>query len=180
MQLWKRAKEDTVTDFGWRKIVEKHFTLPNGSEGRFVTDTWGHDNAAVVALTKENKVVVAKQFRTGPEKILYELPGGLCDGGESPEVSALREFKEETGYTSDSELVYLGKVCRNGYHNDDAYYYLLRGCYQTSNQELDDNEFIEVTEVGYDEMEQFAKEGLVSDATALFMAKDYIQKEKNT
>jgi len=29
MQLWKRAKEDTVTDFGWRKIVEKHFILPS-------------------------------------------------------------------------------------------------------------------------------------------------------
>jgi len=180
MQLWKRAKEDTVTDFGWRKIVEKHFVLPDDSEGRFVTDTWGHDNASVVALTKENSVVVAKQFRAGPEKILYELPGGICDGGEAPEVSALRELKEETGYVSDTAPVFLGKVCRNGYHNDDAYYYLVTDCYKANSQELDDTEFIEVVEVGYDEMEQFAKEGLVSDAAALFIAKDYIQKEKNT
>lgn len=29
-----------------------------------------------------------------------ELPAGLCDTGEAPEVTAVREMKEETGYTA--------------------------------------------------------------------------------
>jgi 8-oxo-dGTP pyrophosphatase MutT (NUDIX family) len=30
-----------------------------------------------------------------------ELPAGLCDSGEAPEVTAVRELKEETGYTAE-------------------------------------------------------------------------------
>ncbi len=30
-----------------------------------------------------------------------ELPAGLCDAGEAPEVTAVRELKEETGYTAE-------------------------------------------------------------------------------
>jgi 8-oxo-dGTP pyrophosphatase MutT (NUDIX family) len=29
-----------------------------------------------------------------------ELPAGLCDTDEAPEVTAVREMKEETGYTA--------------------------------------------------------------------------------
>jgi 8-oxo-dGTP pyrophosphatase MutT (NUDIX family) len=30
--------------------------------------------------------------------VQLELPAGLCDSKETPEASALRELKEETGY----------------------------------------------------------------------------------
>ena len=35
--------------------------------------------------------------------VVIEIPAGLIDAGESPEVCAVRELKEETGYVGVAE-----------------------------------------------------------------------------
>lgn len=47
-----------------------------------------------------------KQFRPPIDKVCIEVPAGLIDEGETPEVCALRELKEETGY--------VGEVIKDG------------------------------------------------------------------
>ena len=56
----------------------------------------------IVALTEDNKVVLVKQFRKPIEKVLWEIPAGKLEKGENPKDCAIRELKEETGYTADN------------------------------------------------------------------------------
>ena len=42
--------------------------------------------------------MLQKQFRPPVNKVVIEVPAGLVDEGESPEESAIRELREETGY----------------------------------------------------------------------------------
>ena len=42
--------------------------------------------------------MLQKQFRPPINKVVIEVPAGLVDEGESPEESAIRELREETGY----------------------------------------------------------------------------------
>ena len=60
-------------------------------------------------LVKDNKVVVTK-YKEGKKKAgYYDIPGGKFEGGETPEQTAIREMKEETGLKI-KNLKYKGKM----------------------------------------------------------------------
>ena len=52
----------------------------------------------VVAITKEGKYIVERQYRHGLDEILFELCAGTCEPDEEPIDAAKRELLEETGY----------------------------------------------------------------------------------
>ena len=52
----------------------------------------------IIAVTKDNKIVMVRQFRKTAEKVLLEIPAGLAHKGESGINAAKRELQEETGY----------------------------------------------------------------------------------
>src|SRR5688572_29527833 len=52
----------------------------------------------VIALTKDDRVVLIRQFRPGTATVCLEIPGGMIDEGEAPATAAARELEEETGY----------------------------------------------------------------------------------
>src|SRR5688572_1745915 len=107
MRDWKRIEPTVVTKVGWRTITSKTFIMSNGK--KVVFDTFhpdGQEFAAVIALTCDKKVIVAREYCTGPEIMMDDLPGGFVDEGELPEAAARRELLEETGYAP-AEMHYL-------------------------------------------------------------------------
>ncbi len=67
------------------------------------------DYVTVVALTQDLRVVLVEQYRPAAERVTLELPSGLVDPGEAPEVTARRELFEETGFEVE-ELFSLGAL----------------------------------------------------------------------
>lgn len=45
------------------------------------------------------RVLLIRQYRHATGDYLWEIPAGRRDGNESPEATAVRELREETGYT---------------------------------------------------------------------------------
>ncbi len=56
------------------------------------------DGVLVLALTRDEKIILVQQFRHAIRRSTLELPAGSIEGGETPEEAAIRELFEETGY----------------------------------------------------------------------------------
>ena len=127
---WKVLKRDIVFQDTWVQLEASRCELP---DGRIIEPFYirrDPDFAVVVAVTKDGRLVLVRQYRHGVEKVLLELPAGAIEKGEDPKVAAGRELLEETGYQA-GHLEFLMKTAPNA-ANSTAYAY----CYLATDAEL--------------------------------------------
>ena len=121
----------------------------------------------VVAVTPDKEIVIVRQFRFGNGKITTEIPGGTVEPDESPKDAAIRELKEETGYTSD-KWTYLGAVEPNpSFQNNFCHLWLAEDVVSTDEMKLDDGEDISVETITLEELKTKIKTGQFTHALAL-------------
>jgi ADP-ribose pyrophosphatase len=118
-----------------------------------------HAWANVVAFTKNNEVVLVKQYRHGICDALLEFPGGVVEDGEDPLDGAKRELLEETGYSA-SRLIQVGQIYPNpALQTNTLHCFLALDAEKVGEQNLDAGEDIEVHLVPLDELVEMAKQG---------------------
>ena len=139
--------------------------------------TW----ANVLAITKDQKVVLVKQYRHGVQEMLLELPGGVVEADEEPMDGIKRELLEETGYSA-SNIVEVGMIYPNPANQTNRLYcFLALDVEQVDTQNLDDGEDIEVHLVPMDELISMAGRGEFLHAlqiATLFHALAYMKRIK--
>ena len=145
--------------------------------GTAVRELVEHPGGVVmVALKPDGKVTMEKQFRKPVEGVMFELPAGKLEPGEKPEDAAVRELKEETGYTA-SNIRYLTKSYTScGYSNEILYAYLCTGL-TAGSTELDENEAIDTEEYKINDLANMVMSGEINDAKtqiAILMVKRMI------
>lgn len=118
----------------------------------------------VVAVTPEGKVVVVRQYRFGVERVTTEVPAGIINAGETPLEGAMRELKEETGYTS-TRWKSLGWVETNpAFLNNLCHEWLALGAVKTEDPQLDEGEEITVAELSLDEVREEIERGTMRNS----------------
>lgn len=131
---------------------------------------------AILAITNENKVVLVKQFRKAVEQVLYELPAGKIEIGETPLDCAYRELKEETGYSAENLKLIHKYYTTPGFSNQMVFIYLAQGIVP-GEKSLEEDEFLEVCEIDLDKAYQMVYENEICDSKTvigLLMSKEII------
>lgn len=104
----------------------------------------------VLPLDDNGDVLFVKQFRYPFADVLLEIPAGKREAGEDPLECGIRELSEEVGATAD-EIIPLGKLYPTvAYDTEIIYMYLARGLH-FGEQHLDEDEFVDVVRIPFDE-----------------------------
>ena len=131
----------------------------------------------IIPVTKDNKILMVKQYRYPMEEELLEIPAGKLDEGEAPFECAVRELSEETGCTA-GKFVDFGAIYPSpGFCRETLYLYLALDL-RYGEIHLDDGEFLSVEAVGIDELVEKIMRNELTDAKSvigIMKAKRYLE-----
>ncbi len=170
---WKVLSSEYINKVPWLTTRKDVCELPNGKimKAYYVQEfpTW----VTAFVLTRENKVVLVRQYRHGLGEVCIETPGGVVDEGENLQHAILREVKEETGYASET-VEYIGKISPNPSTNNNLMHmFLLQNAEKVSEQNLDETEDVEVLIYTIDDVKKLLKENKIMQslhASCIFYA----------
>ena len=115
------------TVFSGRVIEIRVDTLlmPDGKQ--ITREVVQHPGAvAIVPIDIEDNVLLVRQYRYAAGQSLLELPAGVIESGESPDDTAQRELREETGYASQNLRALGGVYSSPGFCTEFLYLYIAR------------------------------------------------------
>lgn len=104
-QPWKQLSSKTLLVHERMTIVEDEIELPDGEVSSYIYQKGTKDSVTVIAIDGDN-VLIQQEYSYPPNETMYQFPGGGIEAGEAAEKAAIRELKEESGYTGTP--VYLG------------------------------------------------------------------------
>lgn len=160
----KTISQETIFE---GKIISVHkdtVLLPNGKTA--TREVVRHPGAVAIVAMLEGKILLVSQYRYVIGKETLEIPAGKIDSGEEPLVCAQRELREETGYKG--ELEYLGVFNTSPGFADEAIYLYFAKNLIWSPLDADEDEFLGVSEIPWNEAVDMVKNKQIQDAkTAL-------------
>ena len=169
---WKELSRERISEHFGHGVDKVIYEMPTGGTGDFYITNLEGAPVCIVALTPDNKVILARQYRPGPNKILNELPGGGAEPGEELAVAMKRELLEETGYEGDIELA--GVCFDDAYSNIERYVFVARNCHKVAEIRQTDTENTEVVLVSIEELRQQLRSGQMTDVEVGYMGLDYL------
>lgn len=133
--------------------------------------------AAMLAITKDNKILLVKQHRF-PHGYVLEIPAGTLDKGERPKTCAIRELQEETGYKAKKMEHYLTYYPSIGYNLEAIHCFLATGLEKVSSLKLDDDEILSVVKIDIKKLIKMIQSGKIKDSKTICAVLTYAVKKK--
>ncbi len=157
------ASSELIFDGKVLHVYKDDINLPDG--GKSMREYCKHNGAvAVVPLTREGEVVCVRQYRYALDCVTLEIPAGKFDFiGEDHREAALRELREETGYTP-GVLTDIGPLATSPALLTEIIYLYLAEDMTPGETDPDPDEFLEIVHIPLEEMVDMILRGEIRDA----------------
>lgn len=141
--------------------VEKH-QMPDGRQSSF--EIIRHPGgAAVLPVMADDRLLLIRQFRPTIGDMIYEIPAGRLEPGESAMDCAGRELTEEAGYLAAQMLPLGGCWSTVGFCDEYIHLFLGRGL-SVAEQNLEPDEFIDLCPMTLTEALKKVENGDIPDS----------------
>jgi ADP-ribose pyrophosphatase len=146
----KKIKTETVYKGIIVNVRRDIAELQNGSHAdREIVEHPG--GVGIVPLTKDNKVLMVRQFRYPMMEEVLEIPAGKLNDGEDPFECAVRELSEETGCTAGRYIDLGASYPSPGYCGEILHIYLALDL-RYGEKHLDVDELLSVEAIAIDDL----------------------------
>lgn len=164
---WQTIKENKIyqNKFGYT-LYDNDVITPAGKPGKFMV-LKSRDFAIIIAITKENKIIMVRQWRYTMGRECLELPAGKLNDNENILSTAKRELYEETGATSQNWKEIKSYWVGNGALKIRGHIYLAKNAVLTGNDHQDDTESIKVETYSYPQLMKMIDQDLIDDERSL-------------
>lgn len=174
---------DALTDNG-RPFDYFFVSRRKADEIKLRTGDSAAEGVVIYPVLKDDpeKIVLIRQYRYPIGDYLYELPAGLIDAGETPDIAAVREMKEETGLAfevyTDGDAAYRRPFFMGPGFTDESCNAIFGYASGTiSRDEMEDTESIQVLIADQDEVKRILREEKVS-LRAAYLLMNFLHADK--
>ena len=123
---WTRLASKEVYRNPWIHLREDQIRHPDGTPGIYGVVEFQNLAVGVIPVDEQGRVILVGQFRYPMNSYSWEIPEGGCPKGEAILVGAMRELREETGFTA-ARWDYLGSLAlSNAATNEMGHLFLAR------------------------------------------------------
>jgi len=141
--------------------------FPNGRKA--VREVCDRVNAvAVLPMDNEGNVYLVRQYRYAFDTEMLEVPAGKMDkvDGETPLECAIRELKEETGFTA-GKLEPIGELWPSPGFVTEILYLFIATDLTEGETDFDDDEFLNLVKLPMEEVKQMIVRGEITDGKTI-------------
>ena len=167
----KELFEETILDTPFIRIVKQDRVSSDGSKRHPFYLLKSQDWCNIIPVTENGNIVLIRQYRVGTERQELEIPGGVVEKSDGPVIeAALRELKEETGYTPlpQGKIVSLGTTYPNpAIQTNRCHFFIVGPVHRSHAQELDPAEMIEVEEHPIADLPKLLRQGEIAHSLVL-------------
>lgn len=156
---WKTLESQQIFKSGLVSIDKEKCEMPDGRIMPGYYTLHFPDWVNVVPVTKDQQIILIRQYRHATRDVHWEVPGGAAHPKEDPSHAALRELEEETGYSSTQIIKVAENYPNPALQDNKIHTYLARDCVKVGPQKLDPYEEIEVVLISLDDLKKKLTEG---------------------
>ncbi len=162
---WKKISEKIINrNSHWVYKLDK-FEIPNRAKGEY---HYVHTNGStlVIPVLPSKKILLVNQYRYLIDEEALEFPCGVLEENLTPDENALKELREETGYTA-HEIIYVGKFIPYSGVSDEISYVFIARDLSVNPLPPDETEEFELVEFSFDELDEMISTNKITDGMTL-------------
>lgn len=166
MEEFKRLERNLVAHGAILDYYQDTIQIPNGNVAKW--DFIKHNGAAaVVPVDDKGRLIMVKQYRNALNRDTLEIPAGGLNGENEPtRDAAIRELKEETGFTARHIELLLTLCTTVAYSDEKIDIYLATGL-SAGSQHLDEDEYVQIGAYTVEELTEKIYAGEIQDAKTI-------------
>jgi ADP-ribose pyrophosphatase len=165
--ILKETLLDSQTIYDGRIFIVRRDKLRTPSGITVLREVVEHPGAvAIVPILMNKNILMVKQYRHPPNRVLLEIPAGTLNKGEKPLDGARRELIEETGYQAGSFRKIMRCYTSPGYSSELLHIFLATGLSKIDSK-MEVDELINVSEVEVHRALEMVMKNEIEDAKTI-------------